>query len=71
MPWLELRDTLKPGCYGEVSCHGTHGHQNYCLGLNHMENGGLEEKQVRSVFGQFMTVTLHGRGKSLLSSSFV
>ena len=24
---------------------------------------GLTEKQVKSVFGQFMTVTLHGRGK--------
>ena len=46
MPWL--RDTLvsdrKPGCYGEVGYHGTHGHQNYCLGLNHMENGGLDRE---------------------------
>ena len=43
MPWL--RDTLvsdrKPGCYGGV---GYHGHQNYCLGLNHMENGGLDRE---------------------------
>ena len=65
MPWL--RDKLvfrqKSGCYGEVGYHVTHGHQNYCLGLNHMGNGGLTEKQVKSVFGQFMTVTLHGRGK--------
>ena len=24
--------------------YGTHGHQNYCLGLNHMENGGLDRE---------------------------
>ena len=63
MPWL--RDKLvfrqKSGCYGEVGYHGTHGHQNYCLDIWAME--GLTEKQVKSVFGQFMTVTLHGRGK--------
>ena len=42
MPWL--RDKLvfrqKSGSYGEVGYHGTYGHQNYCLGLNHMGNGG-------------------------------
>ena len=62
MPWL--RDKLvfrqKSGCYREV---GYHGHQNYCLGLNQWAMEGLTEKLVKSVFGQFMTVTLHGRGK--------
>ena len=46
MPWL--RDTLvsdrKPGCNGGVGYHGTHGHQNYYLDLNHMENGGLDRE---------------------------
>ena len=46
MPWL--RDRLvsdrKSACYGEVCCHGTHGHQNCCLGLNHTESGGLDRE---------------------------
>ena len=37
MPWL--RDKL------EVGYHGTHGHQNYCLGLNHMGNGGFDREE--------------------------
>ena len=24
--------------------HDTHGHQNYCLGLNHMGNGGFDRE---------------------------
>ena len=35
-----------------------------------MENGGLDREQVRSVFGQFMTVTLHGRGKKFTVKHF-
>ena len=31
---------------------------------------GLTEKQVRSVFGQFMTVILHGRGKTFTVKYF-
>ena len=45
MPWLrdKLVSDRKSDCYDEeVSCHGTHEHHNdFCLGLNHMENGGL------------------------------
>ena len=40
---LWFRDKLvsdrKSGCYGEV---GYHGHQDYCLCLNHVENGWLD-----------------------------
>ena len=47
MPWL--RDRLvsdrKSDCYGEVSYYCTHGHQNYCHGLNHMENRGLNRER--------------------------
>ena len=46
-----LRDKLvsdrKSDCYEEVSCHGTHEHHrdnDFCLGLNHMENGGLDRE---------------------------
>ena len=35
----------KYGCYGEVGYHGTHVHQNYCLGLNHMENEVLDRER--------------------------
>ena len=31
---------------------------------------GLTEKQVRSVFGQFMTVTMHGRGNKFTVKHF-
>ena len=35
----------KSDCYEEVSCHGTHEHHNFCLGLNHMESGGLDRER--------------------------
>ena len=61
MPWL--RDRLvsdrKSGCW-EEGCHGTHGYQNCCCGLCHMENGGLGRETGQSVFGQFYD-SPHGR----------
>ena len=74
MPWL--RDTLvsdrKPGCYGGVGYHGTHGHQNYYLGLNHMENGGLDRETGQEFFGQCLLQSpCMAEVKSLLSSIFV
>ena len=51
MPWLRGRlvPDRKSDCYGEVGYHGTHGHQNCCHGLNHMENGGLNRERGQGV----------------------
>ena len=47
MPWLKDRlvSDRKSDCYEEVGYHGTHGHQNCCHDLNHMENGGLNRER--------------------------
>ena len=66
MSWLsdKLVSDKKSDCYEEVSCHGTHEHHNFCLGLNHMGKGLDRETghNQGGVFAQFMTVTMHGRG---------
>ena len=67
MPWLrnKLVFRQKFGCYGEVGYHGTHGHQNCCLGLKHMGNGGFDrETGQECLWPVHMAVTLHGRGKN-------
>ena len=54
MPWLSLRGRLvsdrKSDSQEEVGCHGTHGHQNCCHGLNHVGNGGVDRERGQECF---------------------
>ena len=48
----------KSDCQGKVGCHGTHGNQNCCHGLNHVENGGFNRERLGVSLVSCMTVTM-------------